>query len=571
MKPLFYRASVAALPLLLALPAAGRAQVPQGPSAAEAQAALNNQAPAPIHYTRAQLDQMLAPIALYPDQLLTQLLMASTFPDQLVDAEKWLRDSNNAALKGDDLANALQPLPWDPSVKSLVAFPQLITMLTTHFDWTQALGTAFANQEVEVFARVQFLRERAMHAGNLKSTSQIAVRQEQSDIIIEPAEPDTIYVPVYNPAEVYGEWPDRDAPPVYIPPPPRLYSGPVGAGIAFSAGLAVAAPLWGWGHPDWHRHQIDIDRNRYENITNQNYNQQNRITIEGGAWHRGGPVPFVPEAQRPRPVQVQQQELPPGTMRPNEVPHPQGPGAGAPGGPRPAGEGQQPGQPQYRGEGPQGPRPAGQQQGQPQEQHHEAQPGPRPAGEGQQPGQPQNRGEGSQGPHPAGQQQGLPQEQHHEAQPGPRPAGEGQQPGQPQNRGEGPQGPHPAGQQQGQPQEQHHEAQPGPHPAEPNHPPPGPGPAPQERGAPQHPPEEHAAPQQHPPGPPPGAPPQPQPHPQAPPPQPQPHPQGPPPQQAHPQGPPPQQGHPGGPPPGGHPEGEKKPPPKPGEEQQQQR
>src|SRR5579862_902009 len=146
--------SGALLALLVAAPLPSQAQTtPQGPTPAEAQAALN---PAPSQFTHAQLDQMLAPIALYPDQLLTQVLMASTFPQQLVDAQNWVQDSHNASLKGDDLANALTPLPWDPSVKSLVAFPQIIAMMVNHLDWTQALGTAFAEQEVQVFARVQF-------------------------------------------------------------------------------------------------------------------------------------------------------------------------------------------------------------------------------------------------------------------------------------------------------------------------------------------------------------------------------------------------------------------------------
>ncbi|HXO03124.1 MAG TPA: DUF3300 domain-containing protein, partial [Stellaceae bacterium] len=318
MKHLRHRAGLAALPLLFAVPGISYAQPVQPPTRAEAEAALN---PAPAGFTNAQLDQMLAPIALYPDQLLTEVLMAATFPDQLVAAEKWLQDSNNAALKGDDLANALQPLPWDPSVKSLVAFPQIIAMMTNHLDWTEALGAAFANQEVQTMARVQFLRERAMHAGQLKSTSQLAVREEASDIIIEPGDPNTIYVPVYNPAEVYGTWPDSDAPPVYIPPPPGFYNGAVGAGIGFSVGLGVVAPLWGWGHPDWRHHQIVVDPGRYQHITTETDIRQNHINVEGQVWHRTGPVAQVPEEQRPHPS-AQGGEQPKGTVQPGEVAHP---------------------------------------------------------------------------------------------------------------------------------------------------------------------------------------------------------------------------------------------------------
>lgn len=504
--------SGALLTLLIASPPLAVAQsMPQGPSAAEAQAAFNNQTPPPIHYSNAQLDQMLAPIALYPDQLLTQLLMASTFPDQLVDARGWLQDSANASLRGDDLANALQPLPWDPSVKSLVAFPQIIAMITDHLDWAEALGTAFANQEVQVFSRVQFLRERAVRTGRLRSTPQLAVRREESDIIIEPTDPNEIYVPVYNPAEVYGEWPDRDAPPVYIPPPRGFYNGPVGAGIGFSVGFGVVAPLWGWGHPDWRRHRVDVDAGRYEGITNRNFIQQNRTNIEGGSWHRSGPVMFVPEDRRPRPpqqVQEQEQHPPPGTVRPNEVPHPRPPGP-APAGPTPGGA------------APGGAAPGG------------AAAGPHPAGASPQ-------GSSPPGPHPAGEQPHPGPQPGASPQPGPQPGAH--PPGQAQ-----PGGPHPAGQ----------APQPAAHPEE--HaapPPPHPAPPPQAPHL-----EEHAAP---PPPPHPAAPPPQPPHPAPPP--PPPHPAGPPPQPPHPAPPPPQPPHPAGPPPQAHPAPQQHPPAKPGEE-----
>src|SRR5262249_21087704 len=161
---------------------------------------------------------------------------------------------------------------------------------------------------------VQFLRERAKQAGKLKSTSQIAVRQQDSDIIIESADPNMIYVPVYNPAEVYGDWPDRNAPPVYIPPPPGLYSGAVGAGIAFGAAL------WGWGRPDWRRHTVVVDPGRYQRITGENVIRQNHVTVEHDTWRRSGPVTFVPESRRPAPPQPTGQ-LPAGTIRPSEFAH----------------------------------------------------------------------------------------------------------------------------------------------------------------------------------------------------------------------------------------------------------
>lgn len=319
MTSLRFRLLTATLPFLLAAAPAGAQLNP--PTRAEAQAALN---PAPTPFSDPQLDQMLAPIALYPDQLLTQVLMAATFPDQLLDARQWLQDGGNAALRGDALANALQPLPWDPSVKSLVAFPQIIVMMTDHLDWTQALGTAFATQEVQVFARVQFLRDRASAAGVLRSNAQIAVSRQDTDIIIAPASPDEIYVPVYNPADVYGTWPDSDYPPVFLPPPPGFYNGAVGAGIAFSVGFGVVAPLWGWGHPDWHRHEIVVDPGRYQRITSPGNFARNHITVQDQVWHRTAPVALVPEARRPHPA-PEPEHLPPGTVRPSQVARPGAP------------------------------------------------------------------------------------------------------------------------------------------------------------------------------------------------------------------------------------------------------
>ena len=545
MRHFHLRILTATLPFLLSMPYAV-AQPVQPPTRAEAQAALNPP-PAPAQFTKVQLDQMLAPIALYPDQLLTQLLMAATFPDQLVDAAKWLQDGNNAQLRGDDLANALQPLPWDPSVKSLIAFPQIIVMLTDHLDWTEALGAAFANQEVEVFSRVQFLRERAKQAGKLQSTSQIAVREQDSDIIIEPADPNMIYVPVYNPAEVYGDWPDRNAPPVYIPPPPALYGGAVGAGIAFSAGLGVVAPLWGWGHPDWHRHTVVVDPGRYQRITNENVIQQNHVTVEHDTWRRSGPVNFVPEGRRPAPPQPSGQ-APTGTIRPSEFAHREFGPNGRPGGP-PSGQ-------PRPGEGQPGPRfeqrPA------------QAQPGPGPGGEHPpeelrreqrgEPGHPPPQNEA----HPPSPPQGQPGPQHGEqrGEPGHPPPAQGQ-PGPHPGEQHGEPG-HPPPQNEARPPAQP-QAQPGPHPG--GQAQPGEGPHPEHHAEPPHPQggqqgEQHPP---QPPGPPPQqhAAPQPQPQPQA---QQQPHPgppQGPPPQAGHPPGPGPQQPHPGGQPQGDH-KGDKK-------------
>ncbi|HTZ36514.1 MAG TPA: DUF3300 domain-containing protein [Stellaceae bacterium] len=311
MPPPSLRLVAATLPLLLGASPWALAEPIAPPTRGEAEAAL---APTPTPFSPAQLDQMLAPIALYPDQLLTDVLMAATFPQQVVDARKWLQDPAHAALKGDALVDALRPLPWDASVKSLVAFPQVVAMMNDHLEWAEALGTAFADQEVETMARVQSLRQRAMQAGQLKSTPQLAVDKASGDIVIAPAEPDMVYVPVYNPAVVYGAWPDAELPPVYIPPPPGFVNGPLGPGIGFSVGFGVVAPLWGWGHLDWHQHVVDIDPGRYQRITSPADLSRNHIAIEQGVWHRTGPIAEVPAAQRPQPP-APGAAPPPGTVR----------------------------------------------------------------------------------------------------------------------------------------------------------------------------------------------------------------------------------------------------------------
>src|ERR1700739_179680 len=171
--------------------------------------------PAPAAQTEAtefnveQLDAMLAPIALYPDELLTQTLMASTYPLQVVAAARWLEKDNNKDLKGDGLPKALESQNWDPSVKSLVPFPQVIAMMNDNLEWTQQLGYAVATQQAAVLDSVQRLRRQAQSAGSLKTTAQQRVVVEKETIVIQPADTQTVYVPLYNPAEVYGTWPYR--------------------------------------------------------------------------------------------------------------------------------------------------------------------------------------------------------------------------------------------------------------------------------------------------------------------------------------------------------------------------
>jgi|HubBroStandDraft_1064217.scaffolds.fasta_scaffold00118_21 hypothetical protein len=270
------------LPMLGLAPVAGFAQITT-PSGLQ-------EAPAAPLYTVGQLDQMLAPIALYPDALLTQILMASTYPIQVVEAERWLQAPGNAGYQGDALVAVLQPLPWDPSVKSLVPFPQILKQLNDQLDWTQSLGAAFTNQQADVMAQVQVLRVQAENAGKLVTTPQIRVVHEGPAVVIEPFNPAVVYVPVYNPVEVYGPWAYAEYPPLYFPPPVGFFVGPVGVGIGFSVGFGVAAigPLWGWGHPAWGGGTVVVNNEFYSRIS---YNHAG--FVGGATWHHVGPVGFV--------------------------------------------------------------------------------------------------------------------------------------------------------------------------------------------------------------------------------------------------------------------------------------
>jgi len=203
-------------------------------------------------YSKEELGQMLAPIALYPDQLVAQILMASTFPDQIQAADTWLQNPANAALKGDALVEALQPLNWDPSVKSIAAFPQIVKLLNDNMDLTQGLGQAFTSQQDEVWAEVQTLRAQAQKAGNLKSNEHILVTNDGPNVVIAPADPMVLTVPYYNPAVVYGPWLYPAYPPVFFPP---VYFGigPLAIGVGWGWGPAwpIYGPLWGWYGVHW--------------------------------------------------------------------------------------------------------------------------------------------------------------------------------------------------------------------------------------------------------------------------------------------------------------------------------
>ncbi len=240
----------AVVALMFFMPVAGYAQdmlpVPPGTVAPSAVNTKSNT------YTQQKLDQMLAPIALYPDQLVSQILMASTFPLQIVEAARWLGNPSNAALKGDVLVTALKPMNWDPSVKSVTAFPAIVMMLNKNLDWTNSLGVAFSSQQADVMAQIQFLRHQAQKAGNLASNDKIVCREDGPNIVIASADPNVIYAPYYNPAVVYGTWPWAAYPPVYFSPG-YFGIGPLAAGIGWGWGPAwpIVPAFWGWYGVNW--------------------------------------------------------------------------------------------------------------------------------------------------------------------------------------------------------------------------------------------------------------------------------------------------------------------------------
>ena len=249
-----------------------------------------------------QLDALTAPIALYPDALLAQVLMATTFPEDVTAAAAWSKQ--NPKLQGDDAVKAVSATAWDPSVQSLVAFPQVLATMSQKPDWVQNIGQAFLAQPNDVMDSVQRLRNAAYKAGNLQTSQQQKVVVQAAPtasapqtIVIEQPSPQVVYVPTYNPTTVYGPWPYPAYPPVYMPPPPGYVVGTaLVSGMAFGVGVAITSSLWGgcdWGHGD-----VNVNVNRYNNInvnhridanrSTSNWNRTNAINARNNRIANGG-------------------------------------------------------------------------------------------------------------------------------------------------------------------------------------------------------------------------------------------------------------------------------------------
>jgi hypothetical protein len=197
-------------------------------------------------FSQAELDQALAPVALYPDALLSQVLMAATYPLEVVEAARWSRA--HSGIQGDEAVRAVQDKDWDPSVKSLVAFPNLLTRMDENLEWTRRLGDAFLAQEKQVMETVQQLRQRAQAAGKLQSDERQRVDNDGGNIVIEQANPRVVYVPYYDPYVVYGPWWWPAYPPVYWGPWPGYAVGYPGfwwgVGVGVTAGFFFGSIYW---------------------------------------------------------------------------------------------------------------------------------------------------------------------------------------------------------------------------------------------------------------------------------------------------------------------------------------
>ncbi|MFZ1141331.1 MAG: DUF3300 domain-containing protein [Candidatus Sulfotelmatobacter sp.] len=206
-----------------------------------------------------QLQQLVAPIALYPDALLAQILAASAYPTQIVEAERFLQENPN--LKGKELGDAVDKQDWDPSVKALTQFPSVLANLDKDLSWTSELGDANYNQQADVMQAVQVMRHKAEEAGHLKTTPQQTVENEGPQVVIQPAEPDVVYVPEYDPDYIYGY-------PVGLWPGFYPWWGVGGPYLSFGVGFGIGPFFgfgWGWHGwgMDWYHHGLMYGGGRY--------------------------------------------------------------------------------------------------------------------------------------------------------------------------------------------------------------------------------------------------------------------------------------------------------------------
>jgi hypothetical protein len=312
---------VALLVLALTFPAASFGQssgtspdsrTATGPENANTGTGAANDSGSPREFSKPELDQMIAPIALYPDALLAQILVAATYPEQVEEANQWVKTHGD--LEGDPLNAALDKMNWDLSVKALVPFPKVLDMMSAEGEWTQKLGEAFLAQQEDVMGSVQRLRARARAQGNLKSTAEQRVAVKGDSIEIAPANPESVYIPTYNPGSVYGSWGYPDYPPyAYSPYYPRYVYDPsyvvpgiiVAGALGFAAAVAVGG-FWhrGWGYWDWGHRRVFVNVHRTININRTYINRTTVRTTNFNTAVRQGRIgsPSVRQAARLRTI-----------------------------------------------------------------------------------------------------------------------------------------------------------------------------------------------------------------------------------------------------------------------------
>ena len=231
-----------------------------------------------------ELHQLVAPIALYPDALVAQVLSASLNPTEIADAAKWMNDHKKWT--GEKLAGEVNKQKWDPSVKALTQFPSVLQNMNQNLSWTSSLGEAYSNQPQDVQSAIQFMRQQAQKAGNLTSNSQQTVTSQGSTIVIEPAQPQVVYVPTYNPWAVYG--PPMVAYPGWVAWPGVWYGGPgvYWGGPAFNIGF-WGGYGWGWGHwgYNWGGGNVIWNQNIY---INNNHTYINNNGFRPNGWQPNG-------------------------------------------------------------------------------------------------------------------------------------------------------------------------------------------------------------------------------------------------------------------------------------------
>ncbi len=250
----------------------------------------NEQPPSPpVQHSPQELQQLVAPIALYPDALVAQVLAASTYPAEIVEADRWMQSHSN--LKGEELAKEVDKQPWDPSVKALTQFPAVLENMDKNLSWTSSLGDAYANQQQDVTDAVQTMRQQAHKAGHLNSNEQEKVTTQGNTIIIEPANPEVVYVPAYDPWLAYGD-PIMAYPGWY--PVPGIFLAGVGIGFGIGFGVGFFGGYgWGWHHwgCDWHGHRVIYNHNTYIShsltIINRNNFNHGRGNFNHGNFNHG--------------------------------------------------------------------------------------------------------------------------------------------------------------------------------------------------------------------------------------------------------------------------------------------